>query len=137
MSVSYIISAVVLAVVLASIAFVLIGKIEHKSRKLNINWFLLMALIAISCVLCMVVIYHSENDLTLEDTKEAYDNGFSAGVESTQHTYPSNEEVEEWMASTKEVIISTHKDGSDPAIHIIDSNGEEWVLIADEVNQND
>ena len=136
MSVSYITSAVILAIVLTSIAFVLIGKIEHKSRKLNINWFLLMALIAISCVLCMVVIYHSENDLTLEDTKEAYDNGYEAGVASEHHTYPSNEEVEEWMSSTQEVIVSTHKDGSDPTIHIIDQQGDEWILIADEVNQN-
>ena len=40
------------------------------------------------------------------------------------------------MASTQEVIISTHKEGSDPAIHIIDKNGDEWVLTADEVNQN-
>lgn len=136
MSVSYIISAVVLAVVLASIAFVIIGKIEHKGRKINLNWFFLMTTIALSCILTMVLIYHGQNDLTITDTKEAYDNGFEAGVASEHHTYPSNEEVENWMASTQEVIISTHKDGSDPAIHIIDSNGEEWVLIADEVNQN-
>ena len=136
MSVSYIVASVVLASIIASVIFVLIGKIEHKSRKLNINWFLLIALIAISCVLCMVVIYHSENDLTLEDTKEAYDNGYEAGVASEHHTYPSNEEVKNWMSSTQKVVIGTHKDGSDPAIHIIDKNGDEWVLIADEVNQN-
>lgn len=136
MSVSYIISAVVLAIVLASIAFVIIGKIEHKGRKINLNWFFLMTTIALSCILTMVLIYHGQNDLTIADTKEAYDNGFSAGVESTQHTYPSNEEVEEWMSSTQEVIISTHKDGSDPTIHIIDQQGDEWILIADEVNQN-
>ena len=95
-----------------------------------------MLVVILSCSLAMVVIYHSENDLTLEDTKEAYDNGYEAGVASEHHTYPSNEEVEEWMSSTQEVIISTHKDGSDPAIHIIDKNGDEWVLVADEINQN-
>ena len=136
MSVSYIISAIVLASVIASIAFVIIGKIEHKGRKINLNWFFLMATIALSCVLCMVLIYHNENDLTLADTKEAYDNGYEAGIASASHTLPSNEGVENWMSSTQEVIISTHKDGSDPVIHIIDSNGEEWVLIADEVDQN-
>ena len=136
MSVSYIISAVILAIVLTSIVFVLVGKIEHKSRKLNLNWFLLMITIALSCILTMVLIYHSQNDLTLEDTKEAYDNGYEAGVASEHHTYPSNEEVEEWMSSTQEVIVSTHKDGSDPTIHIIDQQGDEWILIADEVNQN-
>lgn len=136
MSVSYIISAVVLAIVLASIAFVIIGKIEHKGRKINLNWFFLMTTIALSCILTMVLIYHGQNDLTIADTQEAYNNGYEAGVSSTQHTYPSNEEVEEWMSSTQEVIISTHKDGSDPTIHIIDQQGDEWILIADEVNQN-
>lgn len=136
MSVSYIISAVVLAVVLASIAFAIIGKIEHKGRKINLNWFFLMTTIALGCILAMVLIYHGQNDLTLEDTQQAYNNGYEAGVSDTQHTYPTNEEVENWMASTQEVIISTHKDGSDPAIHIIDKNGDEWILIADEVNKN-
>lgn len=136
MSVSYIISAVVLAIVLASIAFVIIGKIEHKGRKINLNWFFLMTTIALSCILTMVLIYHGQNDLTIADTQEAYNNGYEVGVSSTQHTYPSNEEVEEWMSSTQEVIISTHKDGSDPTIHIIDQQGDEWILIADEVNQN-
>ena len=136
MSVSYIIAAVVLASIVASVVFVFIGKIEHKGRKINLNWFFLMTTIALSCILTMVLIYHGQNDLTLEDTKEAYNNGYEAGISDTQHTYPSNEEVEEWMASTEEVIISTHKDGSDPTIHIIDQQGDEWILIADEVNQN-
>lgn len=135
MSTLYVILGVVISSIIAFSAFVIIGAIE-KHRKVNINWAILMIAIILGCSLAMVVIYHSENDLTLEDTKEAYDNGFSAGVESTQHTYPSNDEVENWMASTKEVIISTHKDGSDPTIHIIDQQGDEWILIADEVNQN-
>lgn len=136
MSVSYIVCAIILAIILTSITFVIIGKIEHKHRKINLNWLILMLAIALGCILTMVLIYHGQNDLTLEDTKEAYDNGFETGVSSTQHTYPSNEEVENWMASTQEVVISTHKDGSDPTIHIIDQQGDEWILIADEVNQN-
>ena len=129
MSVSYIISAVILAIVFTSIVFVLIGKIEHKSRKLNLNWFLLMITIALSCILTMVLIYHGQNDLTLKDTKEAYDNGYEAGVSDTQHTLPSNEEMENWFSSTKEVVVGTN--GSDWSVHIIDHNGEEWVLYAD------
>lgn len=130
MSVSYIISAVVLASVIASVAFVLIGKIEHKSRKLNLNWFLLMITIALSCILTMVLIYHGQNDLTLEDTKEAYDNGYEAGVASEHHTLPSNEEMENWFSSTQKVVVGTNE-GGDTAVHIIDGNGEEWVLFAD------
>lgn len=135
MSTLYVVLAVIIGVIVATTTFVVVGAIEKK-KHINVNWVVLMTAIVLACSLAMVLIYHHQNDLTIADTKEAYDNGFSAGVESTQHTYPSNEEVEEWVASTKEVIISTHKDGSDPAIHIIDSNGEEWVLIADEVNQN-
>lgn len=135
MSTLYVVLAVVIGVIVATTTFVVVGAIEKK-KHINVNWVVLMTAIVLACSLAMVLIYHHQNDLTIADTKEAYDNGFSAGVESTQHTYPSNEEIEEWMASTKEVVISTHKDGSDPAIHIIDSNGEEWVLIADEVNQN-
>ena len=130
MSVSYIISAVILAIVLTSIAFVLVGKIEHKSRKLNLNWFLLMITIALSCILTMVLIYHSQNDLTLEDTKEAYDNGYEAGVASEHHTIPNNEEMENWFSSTQKVVVGTN--GEDSAVHIIDGQGEEWVLYVDE-----
>lgn len=130
MSVSYIISAVVLAIVITSIAFVLIGKIEHKNRHLNLNWFLLMITIALSCILTMVLIYHGQNDLTLEDTKEAYDNGYEAGVASATHTIPTNEEMEEWFSSTQKVVVGTNE-GGDTAVHIIDGNGEEWVLFAD------
>ena len=136
MSVSYVVASVVLASVIASILFVFIGKIEHKGRKINLNWLILMMLIATISILAMVLIYHGQHDITSEAVQNAYEQGVEDGKTSEHHTYPSNEEVEEWMASTKEVIISTHKDGSDPAIHIIDSNGEEWVLIADEVNQN-
>lgn len=135
MSTLYIILAVIIGLVVASTTFVVVGAIEKKKR-ININWVLLMLVIILGCSLTMVIIYHGQNDLTLEDTKEAYDNGFEAGVSSIQHTYPSNEEVEEWMSSTQEVIVSTHKDGSDPTIHIIDQKGDEWILIADEVNQN-
>ena len=130
MSVSYIISAVVLAIVLTSIAFVLIGKIEHKSRKLNLNWFLLMMLIAISCVLTMVIIYHGQNDLTAEDIQIAYDKGYEDGKSSASHTLPSNEEMENWFSSTQKVVVGTNE-GGDTAVHIIDGNGEEWVLFAD------
>lgn len=130
MSVSYIISAVVLAIVLTSIAFVLIGKIEHKSRKLNLNWFLLMMLIAISCVLTMVIIYHGQHDLTASDIQTSYDNGYEDGVAATTHTYPTNEEMEQWFSSTQKVVVGTNE-GGDKAVHIIDQKGDEWVLYAD------
>ena len=132
MSVSYIISAVILAIVLTSIAFVLIGKIEHKNRHLNLNWFLLMVLIAISCVLTMVIIYHGQHDLTAEDLQAAYDKGYEDGKSSASHTIPSNEEMENWFSSTQKVVVGTNE-GGDTAVHIIDGNGDEWVLYADSI----
>lgn len=131
MSVSYIVASIILAIVLTSIAFVLINKIEHKSRHLNLNWFLLMALIVISCVLTMVIIYHGQHDLTAEDLQVAYDKGYEDGKSSASHAIPSNEEMEEWFSSTKEVVVGTNESG-DTAVHIIDGQGEEWVLYVDE-----
>ncbi len=133
MSVSYIVSAIVLASIVASVIFVFIGKIEHKGRKINLNWLILMLAISLGCILTMVLIYHGQNDLTLEDTKEAYNNGFEAGVASEHHTMPSNDEMEAWFSATQDVVIGTN--GTDYAVHIIDGNGEEWVLYADEVEK--
>lgn len=129
MTVSYIVASVVLAIVLTSITFVLIGKIEHKNRHLNLNWFLLMVLIAISCVLTMVIIYHGQHDLTAEDIQTSYNQGVEDGKASEHHDYPSNEEVENWFSKTEKVIVGTN--GEDSAVHIIDGQGEEWVLYVD------
>ena len=132
MTVSYIVASIILAIVLTSIAFVLIGKIEHKNRHLNFNWFLLMVLIAISCVLTMVIIYHGQHDLTAEDIQTSYNQGYEDGKAAEHLTYPSNEEMEEWFSSTKEVVVGSNE-GGDTAVHIIDHAGEEWVLYADSI----
>ena len=129
MNTLYIILAVVIASIIAFSTFVVIGSIE-KHKHININWVLLMLVIILSCSLAMVVIYHSENDLTLEDTKEAYDNGYEAGVASEHHTIPNNEEMKNWFSSTQKVVVGKNE-GGDTAVHILDGNGEEWVLFAD------
>lgn len=129
MSVSYIVASIILASVIASISFVLIGKIEHKERRININWILLMLVIALSCVLTMVIIYHSQHDLTAEDVQTSYNQGYEDGKASEHHTIPSNEEMENWFSSTQKVVVGTNE-GGDTAVHIIDGNGEEWVLFA-------
>lgn len=130
MNTLYIILAVVITSIIAFSTFVVIESIE-KHKHININWVLLMLVVTLSCSLAMVVIYHSENDLTLEDTKEAYNNGYEAGVADTQHTTPSNDEMEAWFSATQDVVIGTN--GTDYAVHIIDGNGEEWVLYADSI----
>lgn len=130
MSVSYIISAVVLASVIASILFVFIGKIEHNERKINLNWLILMMLIAAISILTMVLIYHGQHDITSEAVQNAYEQGVEDGKASEHHDYPSNEEIENWFSKTEKVIVGTN--GEDSAVHIIDGQGEEWVLYVDE-----
>lgn len=134
MSVFYIVFAIILAASIASLIFALVGKIEHKGRKINLNWMLLMISIILASILGMVLIYHAQNDLTQEDiskaSTEAYNQGVEDGKFSATHTMPSNEEVEQWLSSTQKVTISTN-DGGDKAVHIIDKDGDEWILIAD------
>lgn len=130
MSVSYIVASVVLAIVLTSIAFVFVGKIEHKGRKINLNWLILMMLIAAISILTMVLIYHGQHDITSETVQNAYEQGVEDGKASEHHDYPSNEEVENWFSKTEKVIVGTN--GEDSAVHIIDGQGEEWVLYVDE-----
>ncbi len=131
MSVSYIVASIVLAIVLTSIAFALIGKIERKGRKINLNWLILMMLIATISILTMILIYHGQHDITSEAVQNAYEQGVEDGKSSATHTIPSNEEMENWFSSTKEVVVGTN--GTDTAVHIIDHNGEEWVLYADSI----
>ena len=130
MSVSYIVASIILAVVLASILFVFIGKIEHKGRQINLNWLILMVAIVLGCILTMVLIYHGQNDPTQQDIQKSYDKGYEDGKSSATHTFPTNKEMEEWFSSTKEVVVGENE-GGDKAVHIIDGNGEEWVLFAD------
>lgn len=127
MSTLYIILAVIIGLVVASTTFVVVGAIEKK-KHINVNWLLLMTAIILACSLAMVLIYHSENDKEVAQT--SYDKGYEDGKFSATHTYPSNEEMEEWFSSTQEVVVGTNK-GGDTAVHIIDRNGEEWVLFAD------
>lgn len=129
MSVSYIVASIVLAIVLTSIAFVFIGKIEHKGRKINLNWLILMMLIATISILTMVLIYHAQHDISEDAVQNAYEQGVADGKSSATHTLPTNEEMEEWFSSTQEVVVGTNE-GGDKAVHIIDQKGDEWVLYA-------
>lgn len=126
---TYIVCAIIIASILSFVVFVVIGAIEHK-KHININWLLLMATIVLSCSLVMVIIYHNQHDLTAEDVQTSYNQGYEDGKATEHHTYPTNSEMEEWFSSTQEVVVGTNE-GGDTAVHIIDHNGEEWVLYAD------
>ena len=130
MYILYIVFAIIVAIVITSVIFVIIGKVEHKHRHLNINWLVMMTAIILACTLAMVLIYHNQHDITSEDVQSAYEQGVEDGKTSEHHDYPSNEEVENWFSKTEKVIVGTN--GEDSAVHIIDGQGEEWVLYVDE-----
>lgn len=130
MSILYIVFAIIVAIVITSVIFVIIGKVEHKHRHLSINWLVMMTAIILACTLAMVLIYHNQHDITSEDVQSAYEQGVEDGKTSEHHDYPSNEEVENWFSKTEKVIVGTN--GEDSAVHIIDGQGEEWVLYVDE-----
>ena len=130
MSILYIVFAIIVAIVITSVIFVIIGKVEHKHRHLNINWLVMMTAIILACTLAMVLIYHNQHDITSEDVQSAYEQGVEDGKTSEHHDYPSNEEMENWFSKTEKVIVGTN--GEDSAVHIIDGQGEEWVLYVDE-----
>ena len=125
----YVISAIIFAIVLASIAIVAINGID-RNKRINLNWLVLMVAIALGCALIMVVIYHNQHDLTQQDIQASYNQGVEDGKTSEHHDYPSNEEVENWFSKTEKVVVGSN--GNDTAVHIIDGQGEEWVLYVDE-----
>lgn len=128
MSTLYVILGVIVASIIATTIFVVVGAIEHR-KHININWLLVMICIILSATLVMVLIYHNQNDKEIAQT--SYNNGYEAGVADTQSTTPSNDEMEAWFSATQDVVIGTN--GTDYAVHIIDGNGEEWVLYADSI----
>lgn len=130
MSILYIVFAIIVAIVITSVIFVIIGKVEHKHRHLNINWLVMMTAIILACTLAMVLIYHNQHDITSEDVQSAYEQGVEDGKTSEHHDYPTNEEMEQWFSKIEKVIVGTN--GEDSAVHIIDGQGEEWVLYVDE-----
>lgn len=129
MSTLYVVLAVIVGIIVATITFVVIGAIE-KHRKVNINWAILMIAIVLACILAMVLIYHNQHDIAPADVQASYNQGVKDGKASAQHTIPTNEEMEEWFSSTKEVIVGSNE-GGDKAVHIIDGNNNEWVLVVD------
>lgn len=129
MSTLYVILGVVIASIIAIATFVVVGAIEHK-KHININWVIFMIAIVLACSLAMVLIYHSQHDLTSADIQASYNQGVEDGKTSEHHDYPSNEEVENWFSKTEKVVVGSN--GNDTAVHIIDGQGEEWVLYVDE-----
>ena len=101
------------------------------------NISLIVALVAASCCIFMFWLgwdmgekSHAIKDTTLyseEDLTGSYNVGFEDGLhEAEEASMASHAEiVESWLCNLESVTIN------DEVVHIIDGNGEEWVITAE------
>ena len=102
--------------------------------KIKENIILVAALIAAICSIFMFYLgwdmgekSHAIRDNTIyseEDLTSSYQNGYNdALIEAEEASMASQiEVVESWMSNLQDVTINGE------AIHIVDGNGEEWVI---------
>lgn len=124
---SVVMVAISLAIVM--IAYGVIINIEAIVHKKSMNpraMFIIMAILAISVVVLICNIDYSKSTpaevYTEEDLTESYNAGYDKGIEEAYTT------TEDWFSNLQSVTIG--EDNS--TIHLIDGNGEEWVLVSDD-----
>ena len=124
---SVVMVAISLAIIM--IAYGIIINIEAIAHKKSMNpraILVLMVIITIGILTLICNIDYSKSTpaevFTNEDVTGAYNAGYDAGVEEAYTT------TEDWFSNLQNVTIS--EDGT--TIHLIDSNGEEWVLVSDD-----
>lgn len=124
-------SIVIIAIAISIIMIVygIVINIEAIAHRKSMNpraMFIIMAILAISVVTLICNIDYSKSVpaelYTNEDVTGAYNAGYDAGVEEAYAT------TEDWFANLQNVTISE----DDTTIHLIDGNGEEWVLVSDD-----
>ena len=101
------------------------------------NIGLIVALVATICSIFMFYLgwdmgekSHAIRDNTIyseEDLTSSYQNGYNdALIEAEEASMASHTEiVESWMSNIQDVTIN------DEVVHIVDGNGEEWVITAE------
>lgn len=124
-------SVVIIAISLAIIMIVygVIINIEAIVYKKSMNpraMFIIIAILAISVIALICNIDYSKSVpaevYTEEDLTGSYNAGYDAGVEDSYTT------TEDWFSNLQNVTISE----DETTIHLIDGNGEEWVLVSDD-----
>ena len=105
--------------------------------KIKENIVLVAALIAAICSIFMFYLgwdmgekSHAIRDNTIyseEDLTSSYQNGYNdALTEAEESSMISHTEIiESWMSNLQDVTIN------DEVVHIVDGNGEEWVITAE------
>ena len=120
---------VVISLAIVMVAYGVIVNIEAIAHKKSMNpraMLIIMAILAISVIALICNIDYNKSTpaevFTNEDVTGAYNAGYDAGIEDSYTT------TEDWFSNLQNVTIS--EDGT--TIHLIDSNGEEWVLVSDD-----
>lgn len=124
---SVVMVAISLAIIM--IAYGIIINIEAIVHKKSMNpraMLVLMVIITIGILTLICNIDYSKSTpaevYTKEDVTGAYNAGYDAGIEDSYRT------TEDWFSNLQSVTIS--KDNT--TIHLVDENGEEWVLVSDD-----
>ncbi len=124
---SVVMVAISLAIVM--IAYGVIINIEAIVHKKSMNpraMFIIMAILAISAITLICNIDYSKSTpaevYTEEDLTGSYNAGYDKGIEEAYET------TEDWFSNLQSVTIG--EDNS--TIHLIDGNGEEWILVSDD-----
>ena len=124
---SVVIIAISLAIIM--IAYGIIINIEAIAHKKSMNpraMLVLMVIITIGILTLICNIDYSKSTpaevYTEEDLTGSYNAGYDKGIEEAYAT------TENWFSNLQSVTIG--EDNS--TIHLIDDNGEEWVLVSDD-----
>ena len=120
---------VVIALAIVMVAYGVIINIEAIAHKKSMNpraMFIIMAILAISIITLICNIDYDKSSpaevYTEEDLTGAYNTGYDKGVEEAYTT------TEDWFSNLQSITVG--EDNS--TIHLIDGNGEEWVLVSDD-----
>lgn len=123
------VTIVAIAIVAIMIVYGLVINLEAMAQNKSMNpraMFILVVVLAIGIAVILDHIDYSKSTpaevFTNEDVTGAYNAGYDKGVEEAYAT------IEDWFSNLQNVTIS--EDNS--TIHLIDSNGEEWVLVSDD-----
>ena len=124
---SAIIIVVCLAIVIVAYGVIInIEAIVHKKSMNPRAMLIIMAILAISVITLICNIDYSKSTpaevYTEEDLTGSYNAGYDKGIEEAYAT------TENWFSNLQSVTIG--EDGT--TIHLIDDNGEEWVLVSDD-----
>lgn len=123
------ITIITIAILIIMIVYGLVINLEAMAQNKSMNpraMLIIMSILAISVVTLICNIDYNKSTpaevYTNEDVTGAYNAGYDAGIEDSYTT------TEDWFSNLQNVTIS--EDGT--TIHLIDSNGEEWVLVSDD-----